>query len=118
MTATLPETPSAVRQEAERLLAETEQWAQAQPDWGVRRYEIDGLPRLLVHTPAGRFMLSPGDGIATYYKIPSLTSEHLYFDQGRWEFAEGSDDPNAGALMVPWTKEKFLEATARLEEAA
>ncbi|WP_206678620.1 hypothetical protein [Alienimonas chondri] len=75
------------------------------------------MPRLLIHTPAGRFMLSPGNGIATYYKIPSLTSEHLYFDEGEWEFAEGSDDPHVGALMVPWTEKKFLEVTARLEDA-
>ena len=107
-------------EEAEALLADAERWAAGQPDWGTRRYEFDGAPRLLVHTPRGRFMLGPGersgDWTADYYKIPSLSSEFLVHDGG-WYWQGEGDDFAAPPPRRPWTEETFLDLTERLADA-
>ena len=105
------------------LYRQVEAWVGAWDDAGTRQYLGPGaLPRLLVHTPGGKFMFSPAggpgaDGLVDYYLIPSLESVMLVRSGGTWSWHEPSDDPTEAATVREWNREEFRRATDLLERA-
>ena len=98
-------------------------WVKEREDWAVRRYTWpDGeADRLLIHTPRGRFMLSPFRDMPGHcfdlYMIPSLESVQILreADGSGWNWYEPDLDRD-DVTPRPWSPEQLVAALDYLAE--
>jgi hypothetical protein len=113
----------------EGFVRDVESWC-AKQDWAVRRdpkrIEEDRLgayvvPRLLIHTPAGRLVLEPvaryvpgALGVVDLTIMPSYDSLMISRTDAGWQLHSGGPDE----APRPWSEQTFAEAVERLTRSA